>query len=174
MPFCAAQSIRAMTRFHPRLFCSYHKKKIIIHVPVSANHHKHTHTKVKNIHHHHKPIIIKEEKIIKEIIKKKPIPIHIKEEVEHDHYHHHYKHTHAEPSYHTKSHKYLSESTDSGNSISAGLSSIAGSTDFRGGSSVATGSGEFGTERFRGSNSNSKFGGGSSSGSSQFGSSGGF
>lgn len=64
----------------------YHKKKIIIHVPVKKQHHKHTHTQVKNIHHHHKPIVIKEEKVIKEIVKKQPIPIKIKEEISHDHF----------------------------------------------------------------------------------------
>lgn len=146
------------------LFGSYHKKKIVIHVPVKKAHHKHTHTQVKNIHHHHKPIIIKEEKIIKEIIKKKPVPIHIKEEVSHDHYHHHYKHTHPEVWEKTKVPKYLSETENtsgfssggSSTGFSSGGNSVGGS--FRGssggggsfsGGSSSIGSGEFGTGRFR-------------------------
>lgn len=60
-------------------------------MPLKKSHHKHTHTQVKNIHHHHKPIVIKEEKVIKEIVKKEPVPIKIKEEISHDHFHHHYK-----------------------------------------------------------------------------------
>lgn len=47
---------------------------------------------MKNVHHHHKPLVIKEEKIIREIKK----PIKIIEDISHDHFHHHYKHNHPE------------------------------------------------------------------------------
>jgi len=70
----------------------YRKKKIIIHIPVKQNSHKHVHTKVKSIHHHHKPLVIKEEKVIKHEYKSKPIKVI--EDVSHDHFHHHYKHHH--------------------------------------------------------------------------------
>lgn len=74
------------------------KKKITIHLPIKVKHEKHTHTIIKNFHHHHKPIIIKEEKIIKQEAPKEPVKII--QEVEHEHYHHHYKHDHQEEHHH--------------------------------------------------------------------------
>lgn len=147
---------------------SYHKKKIIIHVPVKKSHHKHTHTQVKNIHHHHKPIVIKEEKVIKEIVKK-PIPIKIKEEISHDHYHHHYKHTHPEEILSKPkptSNHWLSDSTegggwDSGNRFgSSGNNNFGSSGNFGGSSFSNSFSNSFGSYGSASSNS------GSSSGSS--------
>ena len=55
-------------------------RKIIIHIPVSVQQKKHTHTLVKKEHVHHKPIVIKEEKIIKQEIHK---PVHIHKEIIH-------------------------------------------------------------------------------------------
>lgn len=117
----------------PRPYISYHKKKIIIHVPVKKSHHKHTHTQVKNIHHHHKPVVIKEEKVIKEIVTK-PVPIKIKEEISHDHYHHHYKHTHPEEILSKPkptSNHWLSDSTEgwnTGNSFGGSSGNFGGSS----------------------------------------------
>lgn len=67
--------------------------------------------------------------MIKEIVKKKPIPIKIKEEITHDHYHHHYKHTHPEVIHKgSKAHKYLGTgSLDSGSGSFGSSSSGVGS-----------------------------------------------
>lgn len=107
-------------------FYSYRKKKIIIHIPVKQSHHKHTHTKVKSIHHHHKPLVIKEEKVIKHEIKK---PVKIIEDVSHDHFHHHYKHDHPEIvdfAHHIKHPKKVVLSHDSGNYGSGSFGSYSG------------------------------------------------
>lgn len=83
--------------------------------------------------------------MIKEIVKKQPIPIKVKEEISHDHFHHHYKHTHPEEvTKVVKGNKgWLSESTEggfgstrfgNGNGNGFGGSSFGGGSGFGGGS----------------------------------------
>lgn len=97
--------------------------------------------------------------MIKEIVKKQPIPIKIKEEISHDHYHHHYKHTHPEEvTKVVKGNKWLSESTEgsfgssrfnnvNGNGFGSGTG-FSDSNNFSGGNGF--GGGGFGSNAFGG------------------------